>query len=32
MVTGKLMDCDDNIDAVSYPNLAVACPDSPATV
>lgn len=32
MGTGKSMDCDDNIDALSYPNVALACPDGPTTV
>ena len=32
MVTGKSMHYGDNLHALSYPNVAVACPDSPATV
>ena len=32
MVTGKSMDYDDNLDALSYPDVAMACPDGPAAV
>ena len=32
MVTGKSIDYDDHLEALSYPNVAVACPDSPAPV
>ncbi len=32
MVTGKSMDYDDHLEALSYPTVAVACPDSPAPV
>ena len=32
MGTGKSMDYDDSIDALTYSNVAMACPNIPATL